>query len=165
MFNGVRGSRRHRASGALDPVKLSSPLLHGVGPSARSACAAARSQQHRRRAQPVDSTPAQDCEARRLCHACPAAASLMYLGSSSSQRLARGVLRRRKGARAAANSVRGSGALMSMLCRCFAHDLWTALLVGCARDLLRNIQSNHGVCNNDRNHKRFYLQRSSLKTV
>ena len=116
VFNGVRGSRRHRASGALDPVKLSSPLLHGVGPSARSACAAARSQQHRRRAQPVDSTPAQDCEARRLCHACPAAASLMYLGSSSSQRLARGVLRRRKGARAAANSVRGSGALMSMLC-------------------------------------------------
>ena len=36
VFNGVRGSRRHRASGALDPVKLSSPLLHGVGPSARS---------------------------------------------------------------------------------------------------------------------------------
>ena len=36
VFNGVRGSRRHRASGALDPVKLSSPLLHSVGPSARS---------------------------------------------------------------------------------------------------------------------------------
>ena len=64
-FNGVRGSRRHRASGALDPVKLSSPLLHGVGPSTRSACAAARSQQHRRRAQPVDSTPAQACSIRR----------------------------------------------------------------------------------------------------
>ena len=65
VFNGVRGSRRHRASGALDLVKLSSPLLHGVGPSARSACAAARSQRYRRRAQPVDSTPAQACSIRR----------------------------------------------------------------------------------------------------
>ena len=65
VFNGVRGSRRHRASGALDPVKLFSPLLHGVGPSARSACAAARSQRYRRRAQPVDSTPAQACSIRR----------------------------------------------------------------------------------------------------
>ena len=65
VFNGVRGSRRHRASGALDPVKLSSPLLHGVGPSARSACAAARSQRYRRRAQPVDSTPAQVCSIRK----------------------------------------------------------------------------------------------------
>ena len=65
VFNGVRGSRRHRACGALDPVKLSSPLLHGVGPSARSACAAARSQQHRRRDQPVDSTQAQACSIRR----------------------------------------------------------------------------------------------------
>ena len=127
VFNGVRGSRRHRASGALDPVKLSSPLLHGVGPSARSACAAARSQQHRRRAQPVDSTPAQDCEARRLCHACPAAASLMYLGSSSSQRLPRGVPcggAKERGLQ----RIQCAGVVLSCPCRvgalAFAHDLY-----------------------------------------
>ena len=42
MFNGARGSRRHCASGALDPLELSLPLLHGIGPSARSLCATAR---------------------------------------------------------------------------------------------------------------------------
>ena len=47
-FNGVRGLRPPRASGALAALQLLPPLLHGFGESARCACAASGSQLRRR---------------------------------------------------------------------------------------------------------------------